>query len=77
MFLFHLFYDQIRTYCLPLNAAFSMWPPSQFNCPPLTGVGNSGPRAKCGPPQRFQWPAEAFRKYVQIWIFPPIYHSKC
>jgi len=23
---------------------------------------NSGPRAKCGPTQRFQWPAEAFRK---------------
>jgi len=30
------------------------------------GWANSGPRAKCGPPLRFQWPAEAFRKYVQI-----------
>jgi len=29
------------------------------------GWANSGPRAKCGPPQRFQKPAEAFRKYVQ------------
>jgi len=25
------------------------------------GRANSGPRAKCGPPKRFQWPAEAFR----------------
>ena len=33
------------------------------------GWANSGPRAKCGPPQRFQWPAEGFRKYVQIWNF--------
>jgi len=32
------------------------------------GWANSGPRAKCGPPQRFEWPAEAFRKYVQITI---------
>jgi len=27
---------------------------------------NNGARAECGPPQRFQWPAEAFTKYVQI-----------
>jgi len=33
------------------------------------GWANSGPRAKCGPPQRFKWPAEAFRKYLQIWNF--------
>jgi len=26
----------------------------------------SGPRATCGPPQSFQWPAEAFRKNIQI-----------
>jgi len=25
----------IRRYCPPLNAAFSKWPPSQINCPPL------------------------------------------
>jgi len=24
------------------------------------------PRAACGPPQRFQWPGEAFRKNLQI-----------
>jgi len=30
------------------------------------GWANSGPRAKCGPPQRFEWPAEAFMKYGQI-----------
>ena len=29
------------------------------------GWANSGPRAKCGPPQRFQWPAQAFRKIVK------------
>jgi len=23
---------------------------------------NSGPQATCGPPQRFQWPIETFRK---------------
>jgi len=32
---------------------------------------NSGPRAKCGPPQRLQWPAEAFTKNLQIWNFLP------
>jgi len=26
----------------------------------------SGPRAKCGPQHRFQWPAEAFRENLQI-----------
>jgi len=26
------------------------------------GRANSSLRAKCGPPKRFQWPAEAFRK---------------
>jgi len=26
------------------------------------GWTNSAPQAKCGPTQRFQWPAEAFRK---------------
>jgi len=30
------------------------------------GWANSGPRAKCGPPQRFQWPVQEFRRYVQI-----------
>jgi len=30
------------------------------------GWANSSPRAKCGPPQGFKWPAEPFRKYVQI-----------
>jgi len=25
------------------------------------GWANSGPRAECGLPQRFQWPGEAFR----------------
>ena len=40
------------------------------SCNPLDqGWTNSGPRAECGPPQRFQWPAEALRKYVQIWNF--------
>jgi len=29
------------------------------------GWANSGLQAKCGPPQRFQLPAKAFRKYVQ------------
>ena len=32
----------------------------------------SGPRAKCGPTRRFQWPAEAFRKDLQTYI-PPTY----
>ena len=31
-------------------------------CGPTTG-----PRAACVPPQRFQWPAEAFRKNLQMW----------
>jgi len=26
------------------------------------GWENNGPQAKCGPPERFQWPAEAFTK---------------
>jgi len=30
-------------------------------CGPTTG-----PRDACGPPQRYQWPAEAFRKNIQI-----------
>jgi len=30
------------------------------------GWAISGPRATCGPPQRFQWPAKAFRKNLQI-----------
>jgi len=51
-------------------AIFRLYPIGQ-------GWENSGPRAKYGPPQRFQWPAEAFSEYVQIWIFPPIYHSRC
>jgi len=39
-------------------------------CVPLVQVWtNSSPRAKCGPLQRFQWSAEAFRKYVQIWNY--------
>ena len=29
----------------------------------------SGPWATCGPPQRFQWRAEAFRKDHQVWNF--------
>jgi len=29
------------------------------------GWANSGPRAKSGRPQRFQWPAQAFRKIVK------------
>jgi len=29
----------------------------------------SGPRAICGPPQRFQCPTEAFRKNHQVWNF--------
>jgi len=29
------------------------------------GWANNGRRAKCGPPVRFQWSAEAFKKYVQ------------
>ena len=33
------------------------------------GWAVSGPRATCGPPQRFQWPAEAFRKNHQVWNF--------
>jgi len=31
----------------------------------VQGWANSSPRAKCGLPQRFQWPAEAFRKTVK------------
>jgi len=30
-----------------------------------SGWANSGPRAKCGPPQRFQWLAQAFTKIVK------------
>ena len=30
------------------------------------GWGISGPRATSGPPQRFQWQTEAFRKKLQI-----------
>ena len=30
---------------------------------------NSGPRAKCGPPQRFQWLAQAFTKFFKSEIF--------
>ena len=33
------------------------------------GWAISGPRATCGPPQRFQWPVEAFRKDHQICNF--------
>jgi len=32
------------------------------------GWPNSGPLAKCGPPQRFQWPAEAFTKIFKCKI---------
>jgi len=28
---------------------------------------NAGRQAACGPPQRYQWPTEAFRKNLQIW----------
>jgi len=35
-----------------------------MQCSPTTG-----PRAACCPPQRFRWPAEAFRKNLQIWNF--------
>jgi len=35
------------------------------------GWAISGPRATCGPPQRFQWPAEAFRKNDSSLKFPP------
>ena len=44
------------------GAAPSVFPRDQ--CSPTTG-----PRAVCGPPQRFQWPAEAFRKNLQIWTW--------
>jgi len=40
------------------------------------GWAISGPRTTFGPPQRFQWPAEAFRKIPQIWNFLPLI-SKC
>jgi len=30
------------------------------------GRPTTGPRATCDPPQRFQWPAEDFRKNIQI-----------
>jgi len=30
------------------------------------GWANNGPRAKCGPPQRFKQPAETFMKNLQI-----------
>jgi len=33
------------------------------------GWAISGSRATCGPPQRFQWPAEAFRNNHQVWNF--------
>jgi len=36
---------------------------------------NSGPRAKWGPPQRFQWPAEAFAKIFKS-KYSPTLHSK-
>jgi len=34
------------------------------------GRAISGPRAKCDPPRRFQWPADAFRKDLQTYIAP-------
>ena len=37
--------------------------------PLAQGWAISGPRATCGPPQRFQWPAEAFRKNHQVGKF--------
>jgi len=37
----------------------------------------NGSRVTCGPPQRLQWPAEAFRKNSSNPKFPPTYHSKC
>ena len=30
------------------------------------GWANSGPRATCDPPQRFQWPAEQFMSWVDL-----------
>jgi len=33
------------------------------------GWAISGPRVTCGLPQRFQWPANAFRKNLRIWNF--------
>jgi len=38
------------------------------------GWANSGLRAKCGPPQRFQWPETAFRKIFKSEV-PPTSHS--
>jgi len=40
------------------------------------GWANSSPRAKCGPPQGFQWPTEAFRKIFKSEIFSNLY-SEC
>jgi len=37
--------------------------------PLAQGWAISGPGAPCGPPQRFLWPAEAFRKNHKIWKF--------
>jgi len=34
------------------------------------GWAISGPLATCGPPQRFQWPAEAFGKIFKSEISP-------
>jgi len=41
----------------PLTIVFAL-----LQCGPITG-----PRAACGPPLRFQWPAEEFRKILPIW----------
>jgi len=38
------------------------YPPDELKLALWQGWANSGPRAKRDPPQRFQWPAEAFRK---------------
>jgi len=35
----------------------------------IQGWAISGPRATCGPPQRFQWPTEEFGKAHQAWNF--------
>jgi len=52
--------QQIIQHCLKQWSATFL-----FNCL-QQGWAISGPRAPCGPPQRFQWPAEAFKKKFQI-----------
>jgi len=55
---------QISCHCLIFIGIFSKNATSYspIQCSPTTG-----PRATYGPPQRYQWSADTFRKNLQIW----------